>query len=180
MPVMGKEREAAIDQMLAKEALRDLAARYARAIDRRDQQLLRSVYHDDAIDDHGVVFCDQAAIFVARQPEIMAPFAITAHYLCNQSYRIQHDRADGEIYFIAYHRVDGSTPQHVIVTGRYLDNYECRGGDWKIVHRRLVWDSFITLDASPADMTQLAALGMTGSAEEDRSYTALPSMGRGE
>ncbi|WP_313805962.1 nuclear transport factor 2 family protein [Sphingobium sp.] len=170
----------AIDMLLAKDALHDLAARYARAIDRRDQLLLRSVYHDDAIDDHGVVFCDSAALFVAQQPEIMAPFAITAHYLCNQSYRIDDDRADGEIYFIAYHRTEAPGSSHIIVSGRYLDNYERRAGLWKIAHRRLVWDSFITLPAAPADMAQLAALGIMGSAADDRSYDALPLMGRGQ
>lgn len=173
-------RDAALDRLLDKEALRDLAARYARAIDRRDQALLRSVYHDDAIDDHGVVFCDQAAVFVVQQPDIMAPFAITAHYLCNQSYRIENDRADGELYFIAYHRVDGPAPQHIIVGGRYLDNYERRADEWRIAHRRLVWDSFLTLDASSADMTQLAALGIVGGKDDDRSYQALPLMGRGQ
>lgn len=170
----------ALDALLAKDALRDLATRYARAIDRRDQALLRSVYHDDAIDDHGVVFCDSAALFIARQPEIMAPFAITAHYLCNQSYRIEGDRADGEIYFIAYHRTDAPDGgSHIIASGRYLDNYERRGAEWKIAHRRLVWDSFITLPTEPADLTQLAALGVMGAAADDRSYEALPLMGRG-
>lgn len=172
--------DAALDALIAKEALRDLATRYARAIDRRDQDLLRSVYHDDAIDDHGVVFCDSAALFIAQQPEIMAPFAITAHYLCNQSYRIDGDKADGELYFIAYHRTDAPGSSHSIVSGRYLDNYEKREGNWKITHRRLVWDSFITLPAAPEDMAQLAALGVMGSAADDRSYDALPLMRRGQ
>jgi hypothetical protein len=175
-----KERDAALDLLLDKEALRDLATRYTRAIDRRDQALLHSVYHDDAIDDHGVVFCDQAAVFIARQPEIMAPFAITAHYLCNQSYRIDGDRADGELYFIAYHRLDEPAPQHILVGGRYLDSYERRTGEWKIAHRRLVWDSFLTLDASASDLAQLAALGIPGGQDEDRSYQALPLMGQGQ
>jgi hypothetical protein len=175
-----EERDAALNRLLDKEALRDLANRYARAIDRRDQALLRTIYHDDAIDDHGVVFCDQAAVFIARQPEIMAPFAITAHYLCNQSYRIDGDRADGELYFIAYHRVDEPAPQHIIVGGRYLDNYERRANEWRIAHRRLVWDSFITLDAAASDMAQLAALGIAGELDQDRSYQALPLMGRGQ
>ena len=173
------DRDAALALLLDKDALRDLATRYARSIDRRDPDLLRSVYHDDAIDDHGIVFCDDAAIFVARQPEIMAPFEITAHYLCNQSYRVDGDRADGEIYFIAYHRTSGQDVKHLLVNGRYLDNYERRAGMWKIAHRRLVWDAFITLDAAASDMAQLAALGVTGATLDDRSYAALPLMGRG-
>ncbi|MGK2908277.1 MAG: nuclear transport factor 2 family protein [Sphingobium sp.] len=174
------DREAAIDALLVKDALRDLAMRYCRAIDRRDPDLLRSVYHDDAIDDHGAVFCDGAVTFIAKQGEIMAPFALTAHYVCNSSYRLDGDRADGELYFLAYHRVDQPVVRHILVTGRYLDNYERRRGEWKIVHRRLVWDSLITLDAAPADMDQLFALGVAGGMQEDRSYDALPLMGRGQ
>lgn len=174
------DRAAAIDALLDKEALRDLATCYARAIDRRDQKLLRSVYHEDAIDDHGVVFCDAAAEFIARQPEIMAPFNITAHYLCNQSYRIAGDSADGELYFIAYHRTEGAACKHIVASGRYLDNYARRAGIWKIAHRRLVWDSFLTLDAAPDDLLQLAALGIAGGKADDRSYEALLLMGRGQ
>ncbi|NWK98273.1 nuclear transport factor 2 family protein [Sphingobium lactosutens] len=177
---MDIDRSAAIEALLDKEALRDLATRYSRAIDRRDPELLRSVYHDDAVDDHGVVFCDKATVFIDRQPEVMAQFELTAHYICNSSYRIDQDRADGELYFIAYHRTSGTDAKHIIVSGRYLDNYEKRARQWRISHRRLVWDSFMTLDVSPCDMAQLTALGIAGSAVEDRSYAALPLMGRGK
>ncbi len=174
------DRHAAIDALLAKDALRDLAMRYCRAIDRRDRELLRSVYHEDAVDDHGTLFSDSAAAFIAQQDQIMAPFALTAHYICNMHWRLDGDRADGELYFLAYHRVEQPIVRHILVTGRYLDNYDRRDGDWKIAHRRLVWDSFITLDAAPTDMTQLAALGMVGGNDQDRSYAALPLMGRGQ
>lgn len=174
-----KDRNTAIDALLARDALRDLAMRYCRAIDRRDPDLLASVYHDDAIDDHGTVFCDTAARFVEQQAAVMAPFDLTAHYICNTSYRLEGDRADGELYFIAYHRTTGADPKHIMVTGRYLDNYARRAGEWRIAHRRLVWDSVVTLDADLADMAMLASLGAVGATAADRSYEALPMMARG-
>ena len=180
MAALLTDRDAAIDAMLARDALRDLATRYARGIDRRDPELLRSVYHDDAIDDHGNVFCDSAAAFIASQPGLMAPFELTAHYFCNMSFRVDGDTADGELYFIAYHRTRAPDPKHIMVSGRYLDNYARRNGEWKIAHRRLAWDSFVTLDAAPADMAQLSALGVIGGTKDDRSYEALPLMGRGQ
>lgn len=170
------DREASIDALLAKDALRDLAMRYCRAIDRRDRELLRSVYHDDAVDDHGTLFCDSAAAFIAQQDQIMAPFALTAHYICNMHWRLDGDRADGELYFLAYHRIEQPIVRHILVTGRYLDNYDRRAGIWKIARRRLVWDSFVTLDAAPADMAQLAKLGIMGGTHTDLSYQALPLM----
>lgn len=78
-----------------------------------------------------------------------------------------------------YHRTEAPKHEHLIVSGRYLDNYEQRAGEWKIVHRRLVWDSFITLPVSPNDAAQLAALGIVGSGADDRSYAALSLMPRG-
>lgn len=173
------DRDAAIDRLIAKDALRDLAARYARAVDRRDLELLRSVYHDDATDEHGVVYVGPASGFIDGFMEIMKGFELTAHYICNSSYRIDGDRADGELYFIAYHRTLGDDPKHAIVSGRYLDNYECRSGEWRIATRKLVWDSMLTLPVDAADTAQLAALGEPGRwGDGDYSYRTLPLMGR--
>lgn len=172
------DREAAIDELLAKEALRDLAMRYSRAIDRRDMELLRSVYHADAVDEHGTVFKGTVDEFIAAQSTLMADFEITAHHIANMSYRIDGDRADGELYFTAYHRTRGEAPQNIIVHGRYLDNYERRQGVWKIANRWLAWDSFIVLDAA-AELPQLRALGAGAGTVDDLSYRVLPLMGRG-
>jgi hypothetical protein len=46
---MAKQLQTLID----KQALHELVLRYCRACDRRDFALLRSLYHDEAIDDHG-------------------------------------------------------------------------------------------------------------------------------
>lgn len=172
-------REAAIDALIAKDALRELAMRYCRAIDRRDPELLRSVYHEDAMDEHGTVFSDRASVFVERQPEIMAPFELTAHYVTNTSYRLDGDRAEGELYFIAYHRVTEPKPQHIVVTGRYLDRYERRAGVWKIAYRRLVWDAVMSEDVRPEDGERLPTLGHVGRGADDLSYEALPLLARG-
>ena len=45
-----------LDRMLARDAIRDVLARYARGIDRADAALLKSCYFDDAIEEHGSSF----------------------------------------------------------------------------------------------------------------------------
>ena len=48
--------EATLRELLDKQALHELVLTYCRACDRRDLRLLCSLYHDDAIDDHGSMF----------------------------------------------------------------------------------------------------------------------------
>ena len=45
-----------VQQLIDKQQLLELSLEYCRAIDRRDFVRLRSLYHDDAIDDHGGMF----------------------------------------------------------------------------------------------------------------------------
>ena len=43
-----------VEELIARQEITDVLHRYCRAVDRRDPDLLRSVYHPDATDDHGV------------------------------------------------------------------------------------------------------------------------------
>ena len=42
-----------VDDLLAKEEIREVILRYARGIDRMDFDLVSACYHPDAYDDHG-------------------------------------------------------------------------------------------------------------------------------
>ena len=46
---------AEIRALLDRQAITDALHLYCRAIDRTDEELLASVYHPDAIDDHGIL-----------------------------------------------------------------------------------------------------------------------------
>ena len=65
--------------LLDRIALTDLVMRYCRGIDRRDFALVRSLYHDDAIDDHGAMFCGGPDDFVRWLPDMMAQWEATIH-----------------------------------------------------------------------------------------------------
>ena len=173
------DREAALAALLDKDALREIAMRYCRAIDRRDPALLATVYHDDAHDEHGTFFDGPAREFIAGLEKTMSVFEVTQHQISNTSYRLDGDLAEGELYFTAYHRTMPPEPKHIIVRGRYLDRYERRGGEWRIAYRKLVWDSYETLDVLPSDTETLEALGEGGTGEADYSYRALGLLGRG-
>ncbi len=118
----------------------DLVARYCRGCDRRDFALVRSCYHDDAIDDHGAMFRGGPDEFVAWLPTAMAPWDLTMHAISNSVVVVDGDRAEGEHMVRAWHRTHAPDRREFIVWGRYLDKYERRGGEWKFLHRALVFD----------------------------------------
>jgi hypothetical protein len=165
--------------LLDRSALRDLALRYARAIDRRDRDLLLSCYHPDAIDHHGNVFRGSPLEYADWQPQIMAQFSVTAHYIVNTDYRIDGDRAEGELYFIAYHRTSPPDSKEVIVGGRYHDRYERRNGEWRIAYRTIAWDFANSNPLDEKSFAFLKSLGNLGSGADDASFSSLPMFAKG-
>jgi len=125
--------------MLDTMALQRLAWTYCHAIDRRDYRLLRSLYHDDAVDDHGEMFCGTPDQYVAWLPSMLAQWEATSHVISNTLFLIDGARAEGQLVTAAYHRsADGL--RELSAHGRYLDVYEKRGGIWKFLRRSLVLD----------------------------------------
>jgi hypothetical protein len=126
-----------LPEALAHLELQRLAWLYCHAVDRGDMVLLRSLYHDDAIDDHGEMFCGSADDYVAWLPRMLAGLDATRHTIDSMLFVVDGDRAQGELVNTAYHRTGD---REVIVGGRYLDSYTRRDGIWRIQHRSLVMD----------------------------------------
>ena len=153
-------------------ALTRLGHTYCHAIDRRDFSLLRTLYDDDAIDDHGPMFCGGPDAFVTWLPKAMASWDATTHIIHNALFLIAGDEADGELVNTAYHRaLDGT--HEVIVHGRYLDQYRKRDGIWRFFRRGLVLD---WMEQRPLAAASGFAEGVeVGEASaEDPCYRRLP------
>ncbi|MBP8234843.1 MAG: nuclear transport factor 2 family protein [Rhizorhabdus sp.] len=132
---------ARLQDLLDREEIRSLIYAYCNAADRHDQDKMCSLYHEDAIDEHGHMSKGPAMDFIDKLPEIQAPMEILHHNVTTINLAIDGDRAEGEVYLIALHRVkspDG--PFDVLVGGRYFDRYERRDGRWKFAHRAIVAD----------------------------------------
>ncbi len=151
-------------------ALQQLAWAYCHAIDRRDFILLRSLYHDDAIDDHGSLFCGSPDEYVAWLPSMLANWSATAHLIHNMLFLIDGEQAEGELCATAYHRaVDGT--REFIGHGRYLDEYRRRDGVWRIFRRTLVVDWEEERRAGPAPA---AGLPYGRASDGDPVFERLP------
>ena len=142
------ERVNALDEVIARDAIRQAALRYCRGIDRLDLELVKSAYWPDATDDHGTFrgrgwdFADYA---VGRLREA---FGATMHTVFNHTIEFEPagTTALGEIYNVSYH-LQRDPPVLYTWWGRYLDRYERRGDEWRILARLVVHEWTI---ASPA------------------------------
>ena len=157
-----------------KQALGELVAAYSRAIDRRDFALLRSLYHDDAIDDHGTMFCGPVDAYVAWVAETLTRFEATAHYAVQSLFVVDGDCAEGETYKINYHRTPAPDAQEIVTGSRSLDRFERRGGVWRFTLRSVTLDWSEVRPVDPAAYAQFAAGSVHGRPDgSDPSYARL-------
>jgi hypothetical protein len=129
--------------LVAKEEIRDLALLYCRAVDRKDVELLRTLYTRDGTDDHGAGFYQgSAAGFVDKVEASFPRFRYTGHHICNHLISVNGDEAEGEIYALACHvLVDGKGGFHEDVTAlRYADRYCKEDGRWRFAQRVVSYD----------------------------------------
>jgi hypothetical protein len=137
----------ALDILLSKQACTELVYTLARGLDRCDRDMLQSVFHPDATDDHGG-FKGTAAEFVDWVVGLLPTMERTQHLIGNVLIDVAGDHAVGEACFMANHdmmNADGK-PIRMIAAGRYLDRFERRDGVWKISHRHAVYDWNANLD----------------------------------
>jgi len=129
-----------VEQLIAKQEITDLLGRYMRGLDRLDRELLRSVFHDDAITDYGF-FKGGPDGFVEMAYNALKDHLSNHHLIGQTNIDIEQDTAFGEIYFQAFHRlvVEGAQ-RDLFISGRYVDRYEKRDGEWKIIYRSEIND----------------------------------------
>ena len=164
---MGVDRERLLDELLSKQEIYERLCDYMRGQDRLDPVLHRSVFWDDARTDYGIYKGD-ADGFVEFAQNALRPHKSNQHLIGQVRIDLEGDVGFGEVYFIAFHRLEiEGEDRDLFVAGRYVDRYERRDGVWKIAFRsELVdWsrndpasDSF--LEASPESL-----LGARGAAD---------------
>jgi hypothetical protein len=163
------ERDPELQRLIDESAIRDLLAKYPRALDRQDNALLASLFHPDAIDDHGH-YNGPATGFVEWMKRGARPGVHWTHHNGTQIIEMDGDVAQVETYCIALCRDDAAGTEgyarETFLRVRYLDRVEKRDGQWKIAHRRVVFSpsrivhvdeqfpltsECLTEDAHPAD-----------------------------
>ena len=131
-----------LQALLDKQSIRELVFAYSRAVDRQDFGLLRTLFADDAFEDHGGLYRGPASGYVDWLQTAMVACDVTTHSVHNHTIGFSSaTEAEGEVYVTAYHRLHAKQGFEEIVEGlRYLDRYTKRKGTWQFAHRTLVND----------------------------------------
>jgi hypothetical protein len=133
------------------EDIRNATLRYSRGVDRLDAELMKSAYWPDAIDHHGE-FKGSAHEFAEQCMPVHAPHAWTMHSVYNHTIELDADgiHASGELYNVTH--VGFADTQEILAWyGRYLDRYEKRGDEWRIIERVCVRTGDQMMPAPPVD-----------------------------
>lgn len=157
-----------VDELLASAEIHNVLMRYCRAVDRGDVDLLRSVYHDGATDEHGT-FHGLGRDFAPRIVEIMDAVPLVGqHHITNILTSVIGKTAIVESYFMALQPYRASSGQALlaVIGGRYLDQFAYRDGRWAISARKVVVD-WSREDVSGADWPGAAAFFAGGRRNAD-------------
>lgn len=162
-----------LDEGLDRIALQHLVSAYGHGIDRRDYGLLRTLYHDDATDDHSPYFCGPASDFIDWLPGMLGNWGATAHVMLSSLFLVDGDRAEGVVSARAWHlTVDGE--REFIAWGRYADRYEKRDGVWRFAHRFFILDSTEERPANRLDSFATEGVETGKAGDADASCQRLP------
>jgi hypothetical protein len=130
-----------LEELIAREAIRDCLFRYCRGIDRADENALTSAYWPDGTDNHGP-YKGSAKGFIEWAMKVLPHVERGIHQIHNVLIEFREGGAAVESYFSAYQRqpnTDGHM-QQLDMKGRYLDWFEKRGDEWRILNRVVVFD----------------------------------------
>ena len=121
-------------------ALRELAERYARAVDRRDWALAETLFTRDCVlVGPGYELVGRDAILAGLRR--IDQFRATQHSVHNQLVEVDGERASGETYCTAHHVYERDGRPRMLDWGiRYQDRCVREGGAWRYARRELLLD----------------------------------------
>lgn len=137
---MTTNTDAIVRELKDRQDIYDCLVRYCRGMDRFDRDIIRSAYHDDAMDDHGD-YVGGVEGFIEHY------FAWHDHYqhktlhnLGNHTCELDGDTAHCETYW-TFWTSNKTKPYYSNGSGRYIDRLEKRDGKWAIAARICVINS---------------------------------------
>jgi len=135
------DHQTRLEALMSKQEIQDVLMRYARGIDRADEDLLKSCYHEDAIEEHGSTYSGPAHAYIEDAVVRIRQMGTMCHYICNVHSTLEGDTAWVEAYVLTFARFSKDGDSFDTLTGgRICDRFERRDDEWKIAHRKMAFD----------------------------------------
>lgn len=155
-------------------AITDLIYRYCRAVDRIDEPLGYSVWHDDGTADYGDFYVGPGRGVIDLICKQHRGTLMHSHQITNIIITLDGDRAGSESYCFANLRIEreGRIMQMSVWT-RYIDRWSKRDGRWGIDHRIALRDFDEVREVTP-----MSASYQGSRDRDDPSYAVLGDLGQ--
>ena len=157
------------EELWHREQIRQTLMRYCRGVDRRDIELVKSTYHDDAYDDHGsfsgtrdefLEWVDTRHQHIEQSMHCLGSSLIerlgdvaVVETHCTVYARLSPDAYATRRRYIPDETQDTGDPLQVTTLVRYVDRFERRDGVWRIADRVVVLEAmrweFVTTNLPP-------------------------------
>lgn len=182
--------EAKLQRLLDESDIEKVLKLYCRAIDRLDLELLKSIYHPDATDDHGI-FSGNAHEFAEFIVSTMRENILDGmHTVTHCTIDVDGNFATSEAYYSAYQLCRGGedfvkeffgeryaeeqrqngtidNSHDFFNAGRYIDLFERREGQWKVLRRKITSEwNVIRPSTRITDQGALGLLNLPGSRDK--------------
>ena len=135
-----------LEAMLARDAIRELPLRYAKAIEARDVDAMAELFAADArFGDYGTGPDACRRLMTDTMADSLFAVILVTNHLVELD---DADHARGEVWALCYAQIDAGFNEQLL---RYEDRYTREGGSWKFLHRKhRLWYGQVR-DASPFD-----------------------------
>ncbi len=127
-----------IRELADREEIRAVVLRYFRAMDRVDDELGFSIFHEDGTGDYGAdIFAGSGRDLIRWLNEYNRTLIHSHHQMSNCTIEVDGDRAVAETYVTATLVKAAGDGGRIVrrVYGRQLDRFSRRDGRWGIDHR---------------------------------------------
>jgi hypothetical protein len=151
MPVLhaqDKKIQTDVAYLMDRQQITDTLQRYIRGIDRHDKDLARSAFWPDARINMGGA--PQALNeYVNHEEGLLATYLAHQHHITGQTVEIQGNTAHVESYVLFLALPRNVAEKTEVGSGRYIERWKKRKGEWKILVREYVHD--LTVHAETVD-----------------------------
>jgi 3-phenylpropionate/cinnamic acid dioxygenase small subunit len=132
--------EATVREVHDRSQIAQLVVTYAEGIDRRNWDLVRSCFTDDAEVEGSRTTAPIDSYLAELRPGVDY-YPTTMHFMGNQLVDVDGDTGHIQTYAVAYHWKDEEAgkdhPENLIVGVRYRDTVERGASGWKITKRKV-------------------------------------------